>query len=96
MRVTIIPDDGFVSIDGVGYDGLDLSSIDSSIHAVQWYGEEGEVEMRNPVTRKLVENRGIASLDEFQTALDAWNIKKAETEAVEAVEAVEIRAEVDA
>ena len=78
MRVTIIPDDGFVSIDGVGYDGLDLSSIDSSIHAVQWYGEEGEVEMRNPVTRKLVENRGIASLDEFQTALDAWQLRVTE------------------
>lgn len=73
MRVTIIPSDGFVSIDGVGYGSLDLSAIDASIHAVQWYGEEGEVEVCNPVTRKMVENRAITSLNEFQVALDAWN-----------------------
>jgi hypothetical protein len=76
MRITIIPDDGFVSVDGVGYAGLDLSPIDASVHAVQWHGEEGEVEVRNPVTRKMVENRSITSLDEFQSALDAWQTKK--------------------
>jgi hypothetical protein len=74
MRVTIIPDDGFVSIDGSGYHDLDLSAIDASIHAVQWYGAEGEVEVRNPVTRKMIENRTITSLSEFQPALDAWNV----------------------
>jgi len=73
MRVTIIPSDGFVSVDGVGYGALDLSTIDSSVHAVQWYGEEGEVEVCNPVTRRMVENRTITSLSEFQSALDAWN-----------------------
>ena len=73
MRVTIIPVDGFVSVDGVGYGALDLSAIDASIHAVQWYGSEGEVEVCNPVTRKMVENRTVNSLNEFQVALDAWN-----------------------
>jgi hypothetical protein len=74
MKVTIIPSDGFVSVDGVGYDSLDLSAIDVSVHAVQWYGEEGEVEVRNPTTRKMVENRAITSLSAFQSALDAWNV----------------------
>jgi hypothetical protein len=74
MRVTIIPSDGFVSIDGVGYGSLNLSAIDASVHAVQWYGTEGEVEVCNPVTRKMVENRSITSLSEFQAALDAWNV----------------------
>ena len=78
MRVTIIPADGFVSIDGESYSGLGLSSIDSSIHAVQWYGESGEVEVKNPVTGKMVENREITSLDEFQQAIDAWQAKKDE------------------
>ena len=78
MRVTIIPDDGFVSVDGVSYAGLDLSAIDASVHAVQWYGEEGEVEVRNPVTRKMVDNRSVTSLDEFQSALDAWQGRKDE------------------
>jgi hypothetical protein len=74
MRVTIIPSDGSVSIDGVGYGSLDLSAIDVSVHAVQWYGTKGEVEVRDPVTRKMVENRAITSLSAFQSALDAWNV----------------------
>lgn len=78
MRVTIIPADGFVAIDGEGYSGLDLSSIDLSVHAVQWHGESGEVEVKNPVTGKMVENREITSLDEFQQALNAWQAKKDE------------------
>lgn len=76
MRVTIIPSDGFVSVDGKGYGGLNLSFIDPSIHAVQWYGESGEVEVKNPVTGKMVENREIASLDEFQSVIAAWQAAK--------------------
>ena len=76
MRVTIIPTDGFVSIDGVGYSGLDLSVTDPSIHAVQWYGESGEVEIKNPVTGKMIENREITSLNEFQNAMSAWQAAK--------------------
>lgn len=74
MRVIIIPSDGFVSVDNVGYSGLNLSAIDPSVHAVQWYDAEGEVEVRNPVTRKMIENRVITSLSEFQIALDAWDV----------------------
>ena len=33
MRVTIIPSDGFVSVDGEGYDGIDLSFWTSAIRA---------------------------------------------------------------
>lgn len=76
MRVTIIPADGFVSVDSEGYSGLDLSFIDASVHAVQWYGGSGEVEIKNPVTGKMVENREITSLDEFQPAIDAWQAHK--------------------
>ena len=85
MRVTIIPDDGFVSVDGVGYAGLNLSAVDPAVHAVQWYGEDGEVEVRNPVTRKMVENRSITSFDEFQVALDAWQGRKDEEVAAQTV-----------
>lgn len=76
MRVTIIPIDGFVSVDGVGYSGLDLSATDPSIHAVQWYGESGEVEIKNPTTGKMIENREITSLNEFQNAMAAWQAAK--------------------
>jgi len=91
MRITIIPSDGFVSVDGIGYSGLDLSAIDSSVHAVQWYGENGEVEVRDLLTRKMVENRNIISITEFQPALTAWQTAK--DVAVAAEEASRIAAE---
>jgi hypothetical protein len=80
QRVTIIPEDGFVSVDGEGFDGIDLSSVESTIHAVQWYGTEGEVEHKDDRGR-ATHNDVINSLDPFQPALDAWAAKKAETEA---------------
>lgn len=76
MRVTIIPSDGVVSIDGESYSGIDLSFIDASVHAVQWYEDSGEVEIKNPATGKMVENKQITSLNEFQLALDLWQVKK--------------------
>lgn len=78
MRVIIIPVDGFVSVDGEGYSGLDLSFIAPTVHAVQWYGEHGEIEIEDLVTGKIVENRNIASLEEFQQALVVWQAKKDE------------------
>ena len=70
MRVTIVRPDGFVSVDGVGFTGLDLSFIDPDIHAIQWYGTEGEIEWR--VDGRKYFNTDIDGLEEFQPALDAW------------------------
>jgi hypothetical protein len=76
MRLTIIPSDGFVAVNGLGFSGLDLSSFDSSIHAIQWYGEFGEMEIKNPITGKMIENREITSIEEFQGAINAWQTAK--------------------
>lgn len=85
MRVTIIPIDGFVAIDGVGFSGLDLSFTDASVHAVQWYDTHGEVEVKNPVTNRMISNEVITSFDAFQPALDVWQAAKtAQDEAVAA------------
>lgn len=45
MKVTVIPVDRFMSIDGVGY-LFDVSSVpgSSDIHAIQWDGTRGHVE----------------------------------------------------
>lgn len=47
MRVTIIPDDTLVMIDGELVEGVDMSTMPSEIHAVQWYGDHGEIEFRD-------------------------------------------------
>lgn len=76
MRITIIPSDSRVAINGVGYDGINLSSIDPSIHAVQWYDTDGEVEIKDARGR-MVENRVITSFDEFAFVIPLWEAAKA-------------------
>ena len=76
MRLTIIPVDGYVNVDGKGFGGLDLSFMDASVHAVQWYETHGEVEVKDPTTGRMVANEVITSIDAFQPALDAWQAAK--------------------
>ena len=76
MSLTIIPVDGYVNVDGKGFEGLDLSFMDASVHAVQWYETHGEVEVKDPVTGRMVANEVITSIDAFQPALDAWQAAK--------------------
>ena len=80
MKVTIIPVDSSVTINGVGFSGLDLSFIPNNVHAVQWYDTFGEVEIKDTVTGKMISNDNISSLDFYQPAIDAWNLVKLATE----------------
>jgi hypothetical protein len=73
MRITIIPNDGFVSIDGEGYSELDLSFMDSSIHALQWYETEGEIEIQDSKGR-IIANEVINDLTPFQYAIELWQV----------------------
>jgi hypothetical protein len=75
MRVTIIPTDGFVSIDGEGYNNIDLSFMDANIHALQWYTTDGEIERKNS-RGQIVTNEEITDLTPYQPALDAWQTIK--------------------
>lgn len=71
MKVTIIRDDGYVSVDGRGFQGIDMSSLDASIHAVQWNGVDGEIEWEpDPQTGQL--NTKLFTLDAFNTVLGLW------------------------
>lgn len=79
MRVTIIPTDGFVSVDGKGINQLDLSFIDSSIHAIQWYDDEGEIEIKDNRGR-TVRNEIINSIEPYRKSLDLWAAAKAKAE----------------
>jgi len=87
MRVTILPDDNSVSVDGEGHSGLDLSFIDPTIHAVQWYDTYGEIERKDPTTKRMTGNEEITSFDEFQPAIAVWQAKKDEIAAAAAIAA---------
>lgn len=72
MRLIIVREDKYVSIDGVGYHDMDMSSIPSNIHAVQWYDDEGEIEYITIKGTSREPNKRITSLDDFQTIISLW------------------------
>ena len=90
MRVTIIPSDGFVAVDGDGYSALDLSFMDTNIHALQWYGSDGEIERKDERGR-IVSNEKVTDITLYQIALDSWQAAKeiAEQEEIAMTESLE-------
>jgi hypothetical protein len=71
MRLTIVPEDGVVCIDKICINGIDMSSIPSDVHAVQWYDTFGDVETVDPATGRPV-NTTIYSVEPYQTVIDLW------------------------
>lgn len=78
MRLTIIPSDNAVYVDGISKLPLDLSScnIPSGIHALQWYENRGWIEFSDdgdPFT-PLQPNEDIYSLPDWASAcVEAYN-----------------------
>lgn len=78
-KITIIVEDNSVVKNGVGHDGLDLSSCDipSNVSALQWDNTAGEIEFDT-----AIENEGITELPTWATACEAvWQQKEDEVEA---------------
>jgi hypothetical protein len=90
MKLTIIKDDGAVYKDGKNYLNLNLNSIPSDVHALQWNNDNGHIEYVEGTDHVL--NEKITELPswvndaliEWQTAHDAQKIKDAERQALEA------------
>lgn len=72
MRVTIVPDDRYIQIDGRGL-SFDFPA-DANIHAIQWYGDRGTVEQKVGGSRP-------ATLAEVQPFIDAWEAERAVVDA---------------
>lgn len=78
MRLTIIPDDNYVAVDGNGsHQPLDLTSckIPEDVHALQWYENRGWIEFDDPVDpfSPKPPNEDIYSLPEWALAcVDVW------------------------
>ena len=75
MRITIIKADSLVMVDGFAISGIDLSSLPANFHALQWYGENGEVEYVDPETFHR-SNVQISSIAPYQPYVDAWSAAK--------------------
>lgn len=64
MRLTIIPEDKMVKIDGVAAFDVDMAGVDPAIHAVQWYDTYGEIEWKSTATTGQ-HNETIDSVEQF-------------------------------
>lgn len=71
-RVTIIPADNLCAVNGIGFNGVDMTSVSPEIHAVQWYGVEGEEEIKNLTTLKIIRNNVITNLNAYKAVLDSY------------------------
>lgn len=74
MRVTVIPADTFCSVNNLGFNGIDMSSLPANLHAMQWYGTWGEEEYVDFDTRQMLPNVRITSLDAYSTVLAAYQV----------------------
>lgn len=72
MRVTIVPRDGVVSIDGEARGPFDLSYIDREVSAVQWYDTWGEVELADVDSGHVHSNVRITDLAPYARAVSSW------------------------
>lgn len=81
--LTIVKDDKFVSIDGVGLN-LDAVDLPANVHAIQWDGSTGHIEYNDGTA-----NETISSIDAYSTITNDHATKKAanETAATEAANA---------
>ena len=90
MKLTIIPIDKAVYVDGKCYHDIDLSWIPDiegkKVHAIQWEEEdgvgEGEIEFVGPDQNLKITTLGIEGFCSFQKAIDQWNEKQEEEEAL--------------
>ena len=77
MRLSIIPLVGLVNIDGIAYKGLDLSFFQPNINAIQWKDNEGEVEIYDPNTGKMLTNEKITDISNiYEQVLPLWQAAK--------------------
>lgn len=68
MKITVVTLDRLVCIDSLCYKNIDMSSVPSNVHALQWEGDIGHIEYTGSVNEKIV------SLPLWVDVLiDAWN-----------------------
>ena len=79
-RIIIVPVDTFCMVDSMGFRGVDMSSVDPSVHAVQWFDTMGWIEFLPDETGNKPENQMIADITPFKPVLDSWQLIKQQHE----------------
>jgi hypothetical protein len=64
MRVSVVPIDKAITVDGIGAILTEWPFNDSDIHAIQWYGTEGEIEYPYQLPSKAPRRANEAITDE--------------------------------
>lgn len=67
MKITIIPNDKYVVVDGVGMTVPGMPEMDPTIHAIQFNDGVGEIEYIKPA------NKLFAGVESIQDVLDAFH-----------------------
>jgi len=98
-KLTIVPEDGMISIDGLGYSEQSMTGVPKNIHALQWYGKGGEIEYKADDYGDSKPNIRIDDLPKWiEKSISVWEtankkaIEAAEAEAAEAEEAARLQA----
>ena len=76
-KISINKTDNMVIVDGLGFNNLDLSSIESNIHAIQFDNttSQGHVEYNDGKT-----NKKITDISDYQLIIDSYAEKKTDYE----------------
>ena len=90
-KLTIVPIDGLVSIDGQGYTKLSMTDVPEDIHALQWYGKGGEIEF---IADDYGETKPYIRINKLpkwiEKSISVWETAKEDTEKLEAEEATRL------
>ena len=86
MKLTIILSDGAVYKDGVSYSGLNLSSVPTNIHALQWKNTTGWIEFVDNDDGTKPQNEPITVLPDWANdCLTKWDEAKTAAEAASTI-----------
>ena len=77
MKLTIIPEDMTVLIDGDRFGISCQELVDQGVHAVQWSGTIGHIEFKDAADGSKPANQVIEDIERFQPIIDAWHAAKA-------------------
>jgi flagellar biosynthesis GTPase FlhF len=79
LRISVVRDDGLVVVNGEGYSGIDMKKVPAFIHAIQWHGQYGFLEIVDNDHEDdffIIDSIRINSFKDYDFLLDLWAEKR--------------------